>query len=294
MTLQTASAQLGLASRLVRVVPATVGVAVVLWAASRDNDDYCGTVGDCLALSFNDLVALAFAVPLAALMLRLLAVPRVLLHTLAALVVGGTLWYTADQLLRVVDPGRQYDAQLPLAVSVAVGALTAPATTYLVGPGGLRSVRVAIPAVVLLVAFASSFASAQATRTHRVERVSAAPVTLYAPVLEGHGPTYTYGAEDSVRLSYTFQNASGRVYASVTLVPVPDGSLCAAESIVVGPDCRQEGDVMWDVDSAGYATIGLIRGDTALVADFSTDNLEPDDVLTALRAAPVREPDDLA
>ena len=80
MSLDTASTRERLSYRLACVVPATVGVAIVHWAATRDNDDYCGTVGECLGLSFNDLIALALAVPFAALMLRLLQVPRVLLH----------------------------------------------------------------------------------------------------------------------------------------------------------------------------------------------------------------------
>jgi hypothetical protein len=293
MSPETATASERLNDRLVRVLPATVGVAVILWAASRDNDDYCGTVGECLGLSFNDLVALALAVPFAALLLRLLKVPRVLLHTVTALVLGGTLWYAAEGLLRALDPGRSYDALLPLPLVVAIGALTGVAATYLVGPGGRRLVRLVIPALVLAVAFGSSLASAQATRAYRIDRIAAAPVTLYAPVIDGHGPDYAYGSEKSVRLSYSFENATGRVFLSVTLVPTPEGSLCDAERIIVGPDCRQEGYVMRDIDSSGYGAVGVIRGDTVLVADFTTDNLDPDDVLDALRTAPVQAPDDL-
>ncbi len=294
MSVQTATAPRRLAYRVACIVPATVGVAVVLWAASRDNDDYCGTVGECLGLSFNDLVALALAVPLASLVLRLLRVPRVLLHTVTALVLGGTLWYAAEELLRALDPGRSYDALLPFPLAAAIGALTGVASTYLVGPGGRRLVRLTIPAVALAVAFGSSFASAQATSAHRVDQIAAAPVTLYAPDIDGHGPDYAYGSEESVRLSYSFENATGRVFMSVTLVPTPAGSLCDAEQIIVGPDCRQEGDVMRELDSSGYGTVGLVRGDTALVADFTTDDLDPDDVLEALRSAPVRAPADLA
>jgi hypothetical protein len=294
MSLDTGSARERFSYRLACLAPATVCVAVVLWAASLDNDDYCGTVGECLGLSFNDLLALIVAVPFAALMLRLLKVPRVLLHTATTLVLGGLLWFTADQLLRALDPGRPYDAQLPLALAVAVGALTGVASTYLVGPGGRRPVRLVIPVLALAVALGSSFASAQATRAHRVDRIAAAPVTLYAPVIDGHGPDYAYGSEESVRLSYSFENATGRVFMSVTLVPAPEGSFCDAERIIVGPDCRQEGDVIQDFDSSGYGTVGLVRGDTALVAAFTPDDLEPDDVLDALRTAPVRSPADLA
>ena len=293
MSPETATASERLNDRLVRVLPATVGVAVILWAASRDNDDYCGTVGECLGLSFNDLVALALAVPFAALLLRLLKVPRVLLHTVTALVLGGTLWYAAEGLLRALDPGRSYDALLPLPLVVAIGALTGVAATYLVGPGGRRLVRLVIPALVLAVAFGSSLETAQATRAYRIDRIAAAPVTLYAPVIDGHGPDYAYGSEKSVRLSYSFENATGRVFLSVTLVPTPEGSLCDAERIIVGPDCRQEGYVMRDIDSSGYGAVGVIRGDTVLLADFTTDNLDPDDVLDALRTAPVQAPDDL-
>ncbi|HEX6149966.1 hypothetical protein [Nocardioides sp.] len=293
MRTETANADPRLTYRLACVVPATVGVAVALWAASRDNGDYCGTVGECLGLSLNDLVALAFAVPFAALLLRLLEVPRVMLHTAASLVLGGTLWFTADELLRVLAPGRSYDAVLPLPVALAVGVLTGAASTYLVGPGGHRWVRLAIPAGGLIVAVATSLASAHAAHAHRVDEIAAVPVTLYTPVVEGHRPSYSSGADDSVRLSYSFDGHAGHVFLSVTLIPTPGGSLCDAEGIIVGPECVQEGDVMRDLDPSGYGSVGLVRGDTALVADFTTDDLDPDDVLDALRDAPVGAPADL-
>ncbi len=293
MSTRTAPVTVPLRRRLACVVPATAGVAAVLWAASRDNNDFCGTVGECLGLSFNDLLTLVLAVPFAALMLRLLGVPRVILHTMAALVLGGPLWYIAGELPRVLDPDRPYDALLPLPAAVAVGVLTGVASTYLVSPGGLRWVRLAIPAVVLLATVATSAASDQVAQADRIEEIAAVPVTLYAPVFEGHSPSYGSSATGSVRLSYSFEVGADRTYVSVTLIPAPDGSLCDADGVFVGPECVQQGEVMRDPGSAGYASVGLVRGDTALVADFDTDDLDPDDVLEALRDAPVAEPSDL-
>jgi len=293
MSTQTAPVTVPLRRRLACVVPATAGVAAVLWAASRDNDDFCGTVGECIGLSFNDLIALAVAVPVAALMFRLLDVPRVVLHTLAALVLGGTLWFTAGELMRVLDPDRSYDAPLPLPVALAVGVLAGVAATYLVSPGGRGWARLAIPAGVLVVAVATSAASAQVADADRVDEIAAVPVTLYAPVVEGHSPRYGSGARGSVRLSYSFEVDSGHVFLSVTLIPSPHGSLCDADRVFVGPDCVQQGDVMRDLGPAGYGSVGLVRGDTALVADFDTEDLDPDEVLEALRDAPVAEAADL-
>jgi hypothetical protein len=293
MSTEDAPVTVPLLRRLACVVPATAGVAAVLWAASRDNDDFCGTVGECIGSSFNDLVALVVAVPFAALMLRLLGVPRVVLHTLAALVLGGTLWFAAGELLRALDPDRPYDALLPLPLALAVGMLTGVASTYLVGPGGRGWARLAIPAGVLVVAIATSTASAQVGQADRVDEIAAVPVTLYAPVVEGHSPSYGSGDTDSVRLSYSFDLDAGHVFLSVTLLPTPDGSLCDADGVLVGPDCAQQGDVMRDTGPSGYGSVGLVRGDTALVADFDTDDLDPDDVLEALREAPVAEPADL-
>ncbi|MGH3348137.1 MAG: hypothetical protein ACRDO4_14250 [Nocardioides sp.] len=295
MSTQTAPAPAtsSLRHRLACVIPASAGVAAVRWAASRDNDDFCGTVGECLGLSFNDAVALAIAVPFAALMLRLLHVPRVILHTLTALVLGGTLWFACDELLRALDPDRSYDALLPLPFALAVGVLTGVASTYVVGPGGRGWARLGIPGGALVVAVATSAASAQVAQADRVDEIAAVPVTLYAPVVAGHGPSDGSGSEDSVRLSYSFDVDTGHVFLDVTLIPTPDGSLCDAEGVFVGPDCVQQGDIMRDPGSSGYASVGLVRGDTALVADFDTDDLDPDDVLEALRDASVAEADDL-
>jgi len=294
MSTLTSPAPTSLRRRLACVVPATAGVAAVLWAASRDNDDYCGTVGECLGSSFNDLVALAVAVPFAALMLRLLQVPRVLLHTLAAMILGGTLWFTASELPRVLDPDRPYDALLPLPIALAVGVLTGVAATYVVSAGGRGWARLAIPAVVLVAAVATSAASAQAAHADRVEEIAAVPVTLYAPVIEGHAPSHGSGATDSVRLSYSFEVEAGHAFLSVTLIPSPDGSLCEAETVTAGPDCVHQGDAMRDLGTSGYGRVGLVRGDTALLADFDTEDLDPDEVLAALRDAPVAAPEDVA
>ena len=285
---------MSLPQRLLRVVPVLAAAALLCWSATLNNDDGCRTIGECLGTGFDDLVVLALAVPLTAIALRLLRVPRVVLHTVAALVLGGTLWFTAGELLRAFDPDRSYDAPLPLLLALAVGVLTGVASTYVVPPGGRGWARLAIPASVLVVAVATSATSAHVAQADRVDEIAAVPVTLYAPTVEGHAPSYGSGATGSVRLSYSFDVDAGHVFLSVTLIPSPDGSLCDVDGVFVGPDCVQQGDAMHDLGPSGHGSVGLVRGDTALVADFDTDDLDPDDVLEALRDAPVAEPADLA
>ena len=281
-----------LPQRLLRVLPVTLLAVLACWAATLNNDDYCGTVGECLSDAFDDVTTLAIVIPIVGVTLRLLGTVRVLLHLVALVVVGGSLWYAAGELLRALDPTRSYDALLPFPLVLAVGVVTGVAATYVVGPGGGRTAKVAVAVVVLAFPVGAQLASDSAQRRADIDQVKALGITVYAPVLDGHRHEYGHASEDAVRLSYSFEVEVGTTFADVTLLPAPAGSLCDAERILVGPECTQVDDTMRD-SSPGFASVGLVRGDTALIATFDADDLDAEAVLTALREAPVVDAEDL-
>ena len=256
-----------LSQRLLRVVPLALVASLACWAASRNNDDFCGTVGECIGLSFDDLVVIVLIVVATPLLLRALGVPRVVLHTLVALFVGVTLWYAADELLRALDPDRPYDALTPLPAALAAGFLAGAAAGYVSGPEHRRSLRLAVPVAVVVVALVAGAASSQASQEDRIAEFDAVPVTLYAPVVAGQGPTDAYASPDAIHLSYALDIAGDRSYLSVTLVPT------SAEPPL--------GELV------------VVRDETTLVAGFDADDLDPAEVERALRDAPVAAPADL-
>ena len=288
-----------LPQRLSRVVPVVLAGVLLCWSATLNNDDECSDLGVCLGQAFDDLLVLAIAVPAVAVGLRLLRVPRVLLHTLAGLAIGVALWVAAGQTLHALDPDRSYDAVLPVWLAVAVGGLTAAGATYVVGPGraprGLLLGRIAVPLLALACAFAAVVAAERVAQQHRIDELAAAPVTLYAPDIAGSGPTAAYVSADGVRLSYSVQVDGGSGYVSMELVPTPAGPLCEALVVAPGPDCVEDGETLRRSlgEAGGYTTVALVRGGTTLVADFDGDGLNPDDVLQALRDAPVVSAEDL-
>lgn len=281
-----------LLQRLSRVVPVTVLAVLACWAATRNNDDDCGTVGECLGTAFDDAITLLVVIPLTGIALRLLRTGRAGFHTLALLVVGGSLWYGTDALLRTLDPARPYDALVPLPLAVVIGVVTGAAATYVVGPGGGRTVRVAAVVVALAFPVVTQLASDSAEAQYDVDRIEALGITAYAPVVDGHPPEYAYPSEDSVRLSYSLERGGETTFVYVTLLRAPSGSLCEVDRLFAGPECTQAGDAMRDI-STGFANVGLVRGDTALIAEFDAAALDPDDLLTALREAPVVDAEDL-
>ena len=246
-----------LAQRLLRVVPVVLIASVACWAASLNNDDFCGNVGECIGLSFDDIVVLLLALVTAPILLRLLRVPRVLLHTVVAVLATCTLWYAAGEMLRVRDPDRAYDALVPLPAALSAGLLGGVTAAYVAGAGGRRTRRAAALVAVVLVAVAASAASEHASREDRVAEIAAVPVTLYVPVVAGQGPTDASASTDTVSLSYTLEVGAERHFLVVALVP------SSAEP--------PPGEVV------------VVRGETTLVAGFDVEELDPDDVTAALR-----------
>jgi hypothetical protein len=284
--------------RLLRVVPVVLVGVLLCWSATLNNDSECRDLGACLGQAFDDLLVLVIAVPGVAIGLRLLHVSRVLLHTLAGLAIGLPLWVAAGETLRALDPERSSDAAMPIWLVLAVGLLTALAATYVVGPGrsttGPLLGRIAVPLLALACAFVAVVAAEQVAQQHRVDELADAPVTLYAPVIAGSGPGSAYVSADGVRMSY-FPDVDGPSgYVSLELVPTPAGSLCEA-LVTPGGGCVEDADTMRrDLGGeSGYTTVALVRGETTLVADFSADELDPADVLRAMRDAPVVSAEEL-
>lgn len=292
--------RMSLHDRLLRVVPVVLAGVLLCWAATLNNGSECNDLGTCLGQAFDDFLVLVIAVPGVAIGLRVLHVPRVLLHTLASLAVGLALWVAAGQTLRALDPERSYDAVMPLGLAVSAGVLTALAATYVVGPGRTTRVlllgRTAVPLVALACAFAAVVAADRVAAQHRIDELAAAPVTLYAPTIAGSGPGSAYASTDGVRMSYFPEVDGSSVYVSLELVPTPAGSLCEALVTASYQDCTEDGETLRSsIDGGGgYTDVALVRGDTTLHADFDADELDPDDVLRALRDAPVVSAEELA
>lgn len=146
---------MSLPQRLLRVLPVTLAACAALWVVSRNNDDYCGTVGECLGTAFDDMLVLAVVALLGPALLWACRLPRVPGHTLALLLVGGCLWFGAGALTTALVGARPLDdTPLPLPVALAVGAVTALAAAYASGPGGRVATRVGVlvaaPAVATL------------------------------------------------------------------------------------------------------------------------------------------------
>jgi hypothetical protein len=292
--------RMSLPQRLLRVVPLVLAGALLCWAATLNNGSECGDIGTCLGQAFDDVLVLVIAVPGVAIGLRVLHVPRVLLHTLASLAVGLPLWVAAGETLRALDPERSYDAALPIWLVPAVAVLTAVAATYVVGPGrstrALLLGRIAVPLVALACAFAAVVAADRTAAQHRIDELAAAPVTLYAPTIAGSGPRSAYASTDGVRMSYFPEVDGSSGYVSLELVPTPTGSLCEALVTIPSSDCIEDGETLRSTleGGGGYAEVALVRGTTTLHADFDVDELDPDDVLRALRDAPLVSAEELA
>ncbi len=291
--------RMSLHHRLLRVVPVVLAGALLCWAATLNNDSDCRDLGTCLGQAFDDFLVLVIAVPAVAVALRLVRTPRVLLHTLASLAVGVALWVAAGQTLRALDPERSYDAAMPLWLAVSVGVLTALAATYVVGPGRSTTApllgRIAVPLLALGCAWAAVVASDRVAQQHRIDEIADAPVTLYAPTIAGSGPGSAYRSDQGVRMSFTPQVNGSSAYVSVELVPTPTGSLCEA-LVTPGGDCVEDADTLRRSigEATDYTTVAVVRSETTLVAEFSSEELEPEAVIDAMREAPVVSAEDLA
>lgn len=282
-----------LPQRLARVLPLALAGLLTIWATSLDNEASCRGLGECLGDAFADIAVLVVVVLLVPAALRLLGVPRVLLHW--ALLVGAAsfAWGAADAALHAVDVDRDHDAVMPLPLVLVVALVAGTVASYGAGPGGPLRWRIALPATLVAVTLAMSAAGQVLDERRMAVRLADAPVTLYAPTIGGAGPSHASRSADGVSLSYSGVEVDGRhAYLRVELVPAPEGSLCEELLTYADATCVEDATTMRN-DSGTLSDVAVVRGDTALVAQYDREELAPEIVLAALRDAPGASADEL-
>lgn len=258
-----------LTERLLRVMPLSLLTFLGLWAAGHDNDDPCGNVGECLGQPLDDLLVVVVATLLGAGLLRLTRTPRVLAHVAALLLAGGCLWYAAHELALALDPAGGA-TRPPVLAALSIGVLTGLAATYAVGPGGRPVPRLVVVSLPLLLAVGCHLAAERVAADREAAQLAAAPVTLYAPVIEGHDPERAAVVDGAVHLSWSLEIDGRSTFIDVDLVPAPHEEELQEDQIAVE------------------------RDDTVLIADFDRELLDEGEVRAALEEAPVVAPGDLA
>lgn len=256
-----------LRERLARVLPVTLLVSLALSIASLDNDDYCGTVGECLGTAVDDVAVVGLSLLLGPLLLWACRLPRLLAHTAAVVVALGSLWYAAGALRLALAPDTDYDAPLPWVVALLVGALAAGAAAYAVGPDGPWQTRLAVLAATPLLAAGAHLLAEQLQVTGEAADLERTGLTLYTPVIAGEEPSRVSVVDGTVELSYTLEGPS-TVYLTISEEPL---DLVDLEGRV---EVEREGGV--------------------LTADFDPRVLTEDEVRTALEQADPRPASDLA
>ena len=256
---------MSLRDRLVRVVPVTLVCALVLWWRTLDNDDYCGTVGECLGAAFDDMIVVGLSLLLGPLVLWACRLPRVLAHTAAVLVTLFSLWYAASEVVT----GGDSDRPLPLVVAVLVAVVAAVAATYVCGPGDWRP-RVAVLVAGPLLATAAHLVVEQAQLSGEAEELERTGLTLYTPVIAGEEPSHAYVLDGVVNLSYTVELEDRLTSVDVMLSAEP----IDAPAVNGRVEVEREGAV--------------------LTADFDPASMDADEIRTALEQADPRPASDLA
>lgn len=260
---------MNLPQRMIRVVPITLLALLAVLAAAQNNDDYCGTVGECLGNGFDDILTVGVVLLVGTGALWAFRTPHVVGHVLALLLVGGSLWYAAQELLIAVDPHRDYDAPLPAAVAVAVALAAGAVATYAVWPGSRLLLRLGALAAAPALAVLAHLSAEQVLAEAEDDAMVATGVTLYAPVIAGHAPENAGVHDDQVSLFYSFEVGGGHAFVDIWLEPAP-----------------RERELL-------PGQVEVVRGDTVLVADFDAQLLDPEEVTSALREAPEVSPEDL-
>lgn len=252
---------MSLRERLARVVPVTLLVSVALSLASLDNDDYCGTVGECLGTAFDDAAVIALSLLLGPLLLWASRLPRVLAHTAAAAVALGSLWYAAGELRLALVPGLDHDAPTPWVAALLVGTLAALAATYAVGPGGRWQVRVVVLAATPLLAVLAHLVAEQLQASGEAAELERSGLVLYSPVIAGEGPERASVLDGTVQLSYRLEGDDGPSTVTLTITE---------ESLDL-------------VDLEGR--VEVVREGGVLTADFDPRVVTEDEVRSALEQA---------
>lgn len=257
---------MSLRHRLLRVVPITLVCAVALWWRTLDNDDYCGTVGECLGTALDDAAVIGLSLLLGPLLLWALRLPRVLAHTAAVALALGSLWYAATEAVT----GSGSDRPLPLVVALAVTVVAAVAATYGVGPGGDWRARVAVLVAAPLLATAAHLLVEQRQVSGEAAELEGTGLVLYTPVIAGEGPHHAYVLDGVVNLSYTVE-----LEERLTSVDV----MVSEEQLDV---------------PAVNGRVEVEREGAVLTADFDPASLDGDEIRTALEQAEPRPASELA
>ncbi len=258
-----------LRNRLLRVLPVALAVCLVLWLTSQNNDDDCGTVGECLGDAFDDMAAIGVALLLGPVALWALRVPRVLVHSGALTLALASLWYGAAELRLVLAPGTGPEAPVLLPVALAVGVLSACAATYVAGPGGSWQARTAILVAAPLLATAAHVVADRVQLAAEADAIDRVGVTLYAPVVAGEGPDHAYTHDDEVRLGYTIELDDRLTFVDVVISVEPLD------------------------DTPMRSRVQVEREGAVLTADYDPASLDLATVRDALESAPEVDADDL-
>lgn len=159
--------------------------------------------------------------------------------------------------------------------------------------------RITAPVLVAALIAATLLAAERAERAQRAAEIAAVPVTYYRPVLPRSKPTQAAAFSGNVHLYY--QASEPTSFPGVTLIPAQGRNTCevVAKATVLGlRDEACTGDEFVSTEDEhttyGYHAAVLRRGDTVLIAYDRNDGITADELLTALRTAPVSTPAELA
>lgn len=286
------SGPVDLSARLARVLPVSLLVALAPWWAALNDDDDCRLLSECLSQGADQLVVLLMLLPFSWVALRLLRVPRSAL----VILVGGVLGFVGWRLVRDAQHAGVLPPELgppPLWSVLLVSLVAGVVATAVVGPGrGGLVVRLGVPVLLAASLWPLGAWADDAAARREVEDIAAAAVTTYRPVIAGEGPRGASRSGDVIFLSYTISNGSDITFPRVRLLPTPDGDLCT-ELAVTASDCTSDGTLL-RVGSGAFVEVALVRGGTTLHAQWiETRQLDVDEVIGALRTAPVVTADQL-
>lgn len=272
-----------------------------LWQAEKECDDGFACLGDAfVAAAFTMLVA-----PVVIwLLLRLFGVPRAFLVSLVTVTVGHVLADGAAKIQQARQPELGSEAPMaPWWVYVVVAVASAVLGIAVAG-GGEWGIFVRVGAALLvLLAFVVVEGWLTAARTeHRQSELAEVPVTPYLPDLGPHSePQLALASDRGITIDFSYEDPAGGAwdFPEVVLTPTTGNGPCAdAETAGFyasfdGSACvpTRDGFVAHD----GYNDyVGVVRGQTTLMARYDASVLDEDAVAEALRDAPPSSVEELA
>lgn len=279
--------------------PSMVGLAsmaglLVLGARALDEQE-CGNLGECLGNGIASLALASLVAPVVVLVgMLLLRFPRRDLLVVPLLVVAPQLLWKAVEFLESANP------------VVGTGWLLwvfAEAAVVLAGWVLVRRAPTPLAWRVLPLALVVALVSAHAVVEERIERrddieaVRAVPVTLRLVDLGSEFEVArVWAGRGYVSVDYRGRGADNHAQPEVSLVPAADATACEAAEVArpLGFDAMSCNGDPFLTTAPGHTAVGLTRGDTVLVASFSTESgLEAQWVREQLLAAPEVDAEEL-